>query len=349
MKHQQIEVLRQTPGASLLLFITDRCPVACAHCSVSSGADSPTISDFSLFAQLVDGIALRSGIQVVGISGGEPFAERRGLTQACDSLTEQGKSIVVYTSGIWASPGGRKSASATEQECISEFGDRQAGGAGRSRPPAWIQSVLKQCCTVYLSTDSFHQAKASSLHFIHAAQHIAQAGAWIVVQTLEPECTEKLLLEAFGNDYRHYAELVELRPLRNGRGSQVFPLQQSHPARNLGRCSLAVTPVVRYDGWVTSCCNEEIIMGKGPERFQNRVNNREQLDALLGSYLADPLMRCVSRVGLGNLTAHPNLKHLANQHYMNQCELCWKISNHYPSLAPADPLIRAIAELGENL
>jgi organic radical activating enzyme len=347
MNHDQIEMKRQTPGASVLLFITDRCPVACDHCSVNSSADSPMISDFSLFRRLVQGIALRPDVQVVGISGGEPFAERRGLSQACDLLTAQGKSIVVYTSGIWASPGGRKSAPGIKPG--TEPGSITVGRVSHARSPAWIQSVLKQCCTVYLSTDSFHQARASSAHFIHAARRIAEAGAWIVVQTLEAASTEQLLHDAFGDDYGEFAEIVELTPLRNGRGSQVFPLQQSHPARSLGTCALASTPVIRYDGWVSSCCNEDIIMGKGPARFRRQVETQQQLDALLASYLDDPLMRCVAKVGLGNLTEHPDLRHLTRQRYLNNCELCWKISDQYPSLAPADRLIQAIAELGETI
>ena len=82
LTHAEVERCRRKPGESVLLFITDRCPVGCAHCSVDSRSDSPTISNFDLFAQLLDGICEQTDLQVVGISGGEPFAERRGLTLA---------------------------------------------------------------------------------------------------------------------------------------------------------------------------------------------------------------------------------------------------------------------------
>src|SRR2546421_2554616 len=95
-----VEFARRTRGRSVLLFITDRCPVGCAHCSVDSRADSPSIADFALFGQIVDAICARPEVRVVGISGGEPFVERRGLTLAARKLFQASKDIVLYTSGV---------------------------------------------------------------------------------------------------------------------------------------------------------------------------------------------------------------------------------------------------------
>src|SRR5438309_11102932 len=97
---REIEEIRRTRGRSTLLFITDRCPVGCAHCSVDSRADSPSITDFELFEQIVDAICARPEVRVVGISGGEPFVERRGLTVAAHKVVDAGKDLVLYTSGV---------------------------------------------------------------------------------------------------------------------------------------------------------------------------------------------------------------------------------------------------------
>lgn len=307
-------------GASLLLFITDRCPVACDHCSVDSRPNSPTISDFELFGELLRGICEQEKLKVVGISGGEPFSERRGLIQACEALSAHNKSIVIYTSGVWAK----------SQNTLP-----------------WISAVLAQCSTVYLSTDSFHQAKVSALQFQNAALQIAKAGAWIVVQTLEVEHTTRMLKEVFGADAGSHAEVVPITPLRNGRGKQVFNLQTSLPGNAMGTCSLAVTPVVRYDGMLTSCCNEEIIMGHGPDRFRQQVNSTEELHNTLTRFKHDPIMRCVAQVGLGQLLMHPRLDPFNKQRYSNNCELCWEVMRVFPTVPSNDRLIHAIAELGE--
>ena len=127
---QAIDDIRNERGRSTLLFITDRCPVGCAHCSVDSRRDSPTITDFELFGEIVEWLVAQD-YDVIGISGGEPFVERRGLSLAARRITEEGKRLVVYTSGVWAK---------------------------RPDPPAWIAEVLDRSTTVFLSTDAFHQA-----------------------------------------------------------------------------------------------------------------------------------------------------------------------------------------------
>src|SRR5258705_4584840 len=128
LTHAEVESVRRTPGRSLLVFLTDRCPVGCAHCSVDSLRDSPTITDFELFEAIVTWIANRPGLETVGISGGEPFVERRGLELASARFRAAGLRQVVFTSGVWA----------------------------KGRTAGWIGDTLARCETVYLSTDAFH-------------------------------------------------------------------------------------------------------------------------------------------------------------------------------------------------
>src|SRR5688500_5951792 len=95
LTHADIENIRSNRGRSMLLFITDRCPVGCLHCSVDSRRDSPTISDFALFEEILSWICENPELEVVGISGGEPFVERRGLTMASQVLADSGKQQVI--------------------------------------------------------------------------------------------------------------------------------------------------------------------------------------------------------------------------------------------------------------
>jgi L-lysine 2,3-aminomutase len=74
--------LRSQPGRSVLLYLTDRCPVGCAHCSVSALPRGPRPGaggDPALLERLVDGLCGLERLRLVGISGGEPFGERRAL------------------------------------------------------------------------------------------------------------------------------------------------------------------------------------------------------------------------------------------------------------------------------
>jgi organic radical activating enzyme len=318
LRHQEVEIYRRTPKRSVLLFITDRCPVGCAHCSVDSKADSPRISDHDLFEALLDGICQNKDIQVVGISGGEPFVERQALLSACERLSTAGKQLVIYTSGVWANV---------------------------QTTPTWIDRVLGLVQTIYLSTDIFHQQAVPPDCFVRAARAVADAGAWIVVQTLDVEQATELLKRALGPNYLQYSEVVPLTLLTHGRGEHVVHHFQRHEGQRFGVCGLAVTPVVRYDGVVTACCNESVIMGKGPSRLRLTAHSAEQLDEALSTFGEDALLQVVGQMGLGVLTEHPKFRSLAREQFTDPCQLCWKMMERSPARNEEDRLLQAIAKL----
>lgn len=322
MTHSDIEQIRRTRGRSMLLFITDRCPVGCQHCSVDSRPDSLTISDFRLFGEILDWLCAKPEIEVVGISGGEPFVERRGLTIASRRLADAGKGQVVYTSGVWAT---------------------------EATTPRWISDVLGRCSCVYLSTDAFHARTVADNRFIRAAHAIAATGTWMVVQVLNHERTidraNSLLRDAFGESLADFAELNIIVPLTNGRGANVFTRTAHLPGYAFGPCSLVLSPMVRYDGLVTGCCNESVIMNLGPSRLRQRVGSIEELAAAVEGFHADPLLRAIGGAGLGALTEHPRFADLAEEQFTSNCQLCWKMLYRLPKKAEADHLINAISTL----
>ena len=184
--------------------------------------------------------------------------------------------------------------------------------------------------------------------FVRAAQTIANSGAWIVVQTLEPDQANELLVDAFGERFNDWAEVVPLQGLDHGRGSNVFSIRTTHAGQYFGACSLAITPVIRYDGRSTACCNESIIQGKGPTRLQESATSPNSLEDALRTFRNDPLLKIIAGLGVGALTLHPRLKHLANQRFTDPCGLCWKVMDQYPDRSLNDPLINAIAALEEG-
>ncbi len=298
LKFEEIELARRTPGRSLLLFMTDRCPVGCAHCSVDSRPNSPTISDFSKYEYIVNWISARPHLTTVGITGGEPFVERRGLTLAVENIAHAGKDIVLYTSGIWAKP----------------------------KLAPWIREVLQQVNCVFLSTDSFHSKTVDDESFVKAAQTIAAEGTWLVIQVLAfPETVRrahKLLEKAFGDDYNNYAELNLTQPLRNGRGVSVFDERPGKLGRDFGRCHLLASPVIRYDGVVSACCNEGIIMDRNEPRLRRLFHSKQDIEQSILDFENDPLLQAFAQVGLGSVTSLPGLTDLANQEFANVCTLC---------------------------
>ena len=313
----EIDTIRQTPGRSALLFLTDRCPVGCAHCSVDSRRDSPTITDFDLFGEIVDWLAA-APYDVVGITGGEPFVERRGLSLAVERLGDSGKRIVVYTSGTWAT---------------------------RARPPRWIAGILETAATVYLSTDAFHEEGVSDESYVHAACAIAAADTWIVVQVLDlPPMVERaraLLQAAFGERFDEFAELRLTTPLTAGRGSAVFRRDERMPGHAFGPCASVSSPTIRYDGVVTACCNESLIMGIGPRRLRRQAGSKAELAAVTRAFAGDPLLRVLGRAGPDVLTRHPRFADLRHREFASICDVCWRMVARVEADEKPDPLLRA--------
>jgi hypothetical protein len=236
-------------------------------------------------------------------------------------LEDAGKRQVIFTSGIWAS----------------------------ETTPSWIRDILARCSCIYLSTDAFHAPAVPQDRFLRAANAIAAVGTWIVVQVLDQGDavlqTERLLFDAFGAGWKSYAEVNAIVPLTNGRGANVFTRTPVTPGNAFGPCSLVASPMVRYDGLVTGCCNESVIKNFGPTRLRRRVGCAAELKAAVNGFHNDPVLRAIGGVGLGLLTEHPLFADLAEERFASNCQLCWKMLGRLPTEAEPDPLITAIAAI----
>ncbi len=297
----EVEESRWVHGDSALLFITDRCPVGCKHCSVDSRPDSPRITDFELFEQVVAGLA-GSSLRIVGISGGEPFVERRGLPYAVGELTRAGKGVVVYTSGFWART---------------------------AKAPAWIESVIDQCGCVFLSTDAFHQAGMGEERFRNAARAIMRRGTALVVQVLdldtEVDRARRLLTEALGPQWPDTVELNKVPLLPYGRAGELYSVTRRQPIGSFGSCRVARARVVRYDGVISACCNEAVLMGAGPAWFRRRAGTAGQVLDVINRFADDDLLKVIGWEGVGRLAGHPLAGDLATREAAGICGACWAL------------------------
>ncbi|WP_037607085.1 radical SAM protein [Streptacidiphilus rugosus] len=309
----QIMVLRRTPGASVLLYLTDRCPVGCAHCSVSARKQAPALADPAGFAALVSALATRPGLRVVAVSGGEPFAERRGLTLSVRELADAGLAVVVFTSGHWAGPG---------------------------PVPSWIRGVLARVSTVFLGVDAYHADRLGPDRLGQAVDAVAAAGCRVVLQLIDRpgqrERAQRLLAERLGPDWAERAELHPTRLLPFGRAARLLPAAAGRRVTEFGPCLPASAATVRHDGTVTGCCNEQVITGSGPAALRRSGGG---LGEALDAFLADPLLRIMARTGPGALSGLPGFERLSAGRYPSVCGACWAAHD----AVAASPVAAAVA------
>ncbi len=318
LTQRAIEAIRREPGRALILVLTDRCGVGCDHCNVDSRPDSPTVEDFERFEALLAGLCADPELELLTITGGEPFLERRALALATRRLRAAGKRVAVATSGVWAT------------------GARVAG---------WIHDVLARCDCVILSTDSFHRAKLDDSHLINAARESTAADAWLILQTLDEDGARErgaaLLNQAFGGRWDQHAEINLIAPLRQGRATQLFAVGERSEARSFGACPLLRTPTVRYDGAIAACANEEVARGLGPRRLRRRAQTAAELREAIAALRRDPALQIIAEAGFGKLLRHEQLREVATRRFSSICELCDRTLARLPERG--DPQIDSMA------
>ncbi len=308
-----IDAIRAQRQRSALLYLTDRCPVGCAHCSVSALPRGARPADAGLLESLVEGICAAASITLVGISGGEPFTERRALGEATGRLSAAGKRLVLYTSGNWG---------------------RDDGTA-----PPWTRAVLARAATVVLSTDRYHAARIPSARYVAALTAAAAAGSWIAVQaTGEAASAERLLTSAFGTGWRERAEIRVTTLLSRGRAAGLAATA-TRPGRDYGPCRLASAPVIRHDGRLTACCDENVVIGHGPAHLHATALTAADLTRQLAALRDDPYLATIAAAGPGALTRLPRYRDLGDAHHDDICSACWALLR---AGAGQDPAVHAI-------
>lgn len=294
--------MRHRRGESVLLYITDQCPVGCAHCSVDARADSDRVADWEVFHDVVAGIVALPGLRSVAVSGGEPFAEQRALPYAIGEFADAGLETIVFTSGYWA---------------------RESGSA-----PGWVRRLLPRISTLFLSTDGFHQGGVSHHRFVGALRAAHEAGCRIVVQELDTgdgaRVAEGLLLEALGPRWADAAETNVITPCGTGGARGSSPSSSRHEVGSFSACTLLGSPTVRYDGVVIPCCNEGLITGHGPAALRAPTRRPEGVAQALSGFRNDPLLRVVGRLGPGAAADLPGFEALREERFENVCGGCWK-------------------------
>jgi hypothetical protein len=194
---------------------------------------------------------------------------------------------------------------------------------------------------VVLSTDAYHAARVPEPRYLAALRATAEAGTWIAVQVIgtpaQTEAAERLLTAALGPSWRGRAEIRATELLSRGRGAGLRR-DAGQPGYTNGPCFLARTPVVRHDGRVTACCNEDVVTGAGPAALHAHADGGGELRAVLDAMADDPFLAVVAAAGPGALTRLPRYRALGEQAHPDICAACWALLGRG---ADSDPAVRA--------
>ncbi|MEA2217526.1 MAG: hypothetical protein QOJ35_152 [Solirubrobacteraceae bacterium] len=295
------EQRRWQPGRMMGVILTDRCPVGCNHCSVSALMDDAGPDANPRFASHVEQLVTLAGLEVVFITGGDPFVHLDELEHAVGRLVAAGKRVVLHSSGYWG-----------------------ADAAIQAR----ARALLARVDTLVLGVDLYHRIGVSDEALVGAIRIAAGEGCWIVAQVIvgprQPDhrgYAVRMLEAAFGQGWERHAEIAENPPLDTGRAVRLKRFAKA--PRAAGRCELVNRPMLRFDGEVTACCNEAVLRGGGPAGLRRAIGG--DVEDALARLADDPLVRLVHQ--LPTDAAYELVASVAGaraEPVSGTCDACWR-------------------------
>jgi hypothetical protein len=157
----------------------------------------------------------------------------------------------------------------------------------------------------------------------HAVDFFGKALIQMVVDDRSDEI-EHALIAHFGVRYQEYIEIKRMPLASKGRAENWETTAQNTA---LTWCGYLNSPVVRYDGGVLACCNENVIRRIGPQRLRVECQSAEDVTRALEKHLSDPLNRTIAALGPAFAARHSQFGCTSIEANEPICTACWKMQN----------------------
>ncbi|MFG2696860.1 radical SAM/SPASM domain-containing protein [Kitasatospora sp. NPDC048407] len=279
MELSEILGLRPEPAAGLLVALTRRCPLSCAHCSTASSMDSPEHPDGTRRVQLlrfVESFTPEQRPEVVLLTGGEPLL-LPGLAYELTRAAQHTGARVSMLSGL--------------------FFARDGG-----RIPAPILRTITALDHFSASLDAPHEREVSRADVFRVLAQVLDAGVPVSLHLTGTGPDDPYLAEATAAVVKEFGDRVpmlvnEVRAVgRATRGRTV--------AGPGGPCAMAAWPTVAPDGTVLACCNQRTVdLRPVPPHLRLGHIAEDDWPAVRRRTLDSPRLRLIRTLGPDQLRA----------------------------------------------
>lgn len=299
----------QIPFATMGIFISPLCPVGCGHCAVNATLqDVPSQTD--LLIARVEQMSQTPGLVAVAITGGEPFFDLDLLDSLVQILNSAKKHVVVYSSGYW----------------------------GEAQILPCVDDVLEKIDGIVFGMDLYHRAYIPNEDLICALKRTAESGIWIAAQVISGVdgdahlvYAQRIFRDAFGADWENQVTIVPTPPLPRGRARKLKSFREYHPAPD-EFCTSINGPTLLRDGTLVACCNEEVVLHKGPKslRVEDQDGFSQSLEELNMRDVLAHIRAFPPSVLLSLAAEYLKLDDLLQPRWM--CEACWSFLDLYEQM-----------------
>lgn len=263
----------------IYVSLTQKCPLRCAHCFVESGPERTEHADLEDFRRWIDSLVAAPSVEVVALSGGEPWSHPAALRYAIDACFRAEVYSMVCTSGFWAAT----------PEKASRLLDSYPRPNG-----------------LCLSTDVFHEPFVPLRHLRYAVEAAVERGIEVMYQIVDDDPEGSEFMQRFEREVgfdlvgREQVYVVNLAAV--GRAAEELSL--SRPSEGNGDlehipdgpCPWLGAPWLHEDGVVCACSNLEV--HRTPDHpLQLGHLNEVDFPALSAATDADPYVQALRILG----------------------------------------------------
>ncbi|MFE5941775.1 radical SAM protein [Streptomyces sp. NPDC056480] len=251
MELAELVGLRPVPCGGLLVALTRRCPMSCAHCSTASSMAASEEPDLRQLLDFIGSFGAEDRPEVVMLTGGEPLLLPESAARVA-RLAQAAGSRVALLSGMFFARGGRV--------------------------PDRIMRTITALDHFSASLDVHHEREVPRADVLRALRAVLDAGVPASIHLTgtgtatgpgtgtgtDPgtgaDVGDPYLAEVVADVRRVFGASMpmlvnEVRPL--GRAAGLVRPTPPGPDDGLAApCTLAAWPVVAFDGTVAACCNQ---------------------------------------------------------------------------------------------
>ncbi|WP_328720248.1 radical SAM protein [Streptomyces sp. NBC_00247] len=311
MELGELIALRPVPAAGLLLTLTRRCPLSCAHCSTSStAAGEQTAAD--LLRGFVASFTAANAPRVVLLTGGEPLL-RPDLAAGIAELARAVGTRTALLSGMFFARGG-------------------------GRVPARIMRAITAADHFSASLDVHHEREVARADVFAAVHRVLDAGVPASFHLTGTGPDDPYLVDVVAAVRAEFADRVpmlvnDVRPV--GRAASWTGAAVRRDGTDGGAavpCPMAAWPTVAFDGTVVACCGQRTVDARPvPAHLLLGHLAEDDWETVRARSLGSPVLRMLRVVGPGHLSA----RYAPGAPDLGRCGTCRALADRPDALAGA--------------
>ncbi|MCA6091840.1 radical SAM protein [Streptomyces sp. SCA3-4] len=266
-----IMAARPVPAGGVLVALTARCPLHCAHCSTASTMAGGH-ADAAVLRRFFAGFTTDDHPGIALFTGGEPLLRPALLTELATAARAVGTRTAVLTGGFFARHG---------------------------TVPAAVLAVAEAVDHFSLSIDAFHEREVPRRAVLGALRLLLDRAVDVSLHIVGDGPADPYLADVTADVLRAFGDAVpmlvgEIRPAGRAAAWAARPA-----AADTGEpCAMAAWPVLTVDGTITACCNQDVVDGPArPAHLRLGSAATDDWAAVRERATGSPVLRTIRSLG----------------------------------------------------